>query len=62
MEAQAAGIHWVGWIPGEFNLEDLFTRTKMPGNTRHNLVDSVLSNKAPPIVDIYKGAGSFVHG
>ena len=38
-EAQAAGILQVGWIAGEFNLPDLFTRKKMPGNKRHNLVD-----------------------
>ena len=38
-EDQAAGILWVGWITGEFNLEDLFTKTTMPGNTSHNLVD-----------------------
>ena len=38
-EAQYEGIIRVGWIPGEFNLADLFTKTIMPGNTRHNLVD-----------------------
>ena len=38
-ESQAAGILQVGWIPGEFNLEELLTKTTMPGNTRHNLVD-----------------------
>ena len=37
-ESQAAGIFGVGWITGEFNLEDLFTKTTMPRNTRHNLV------------------------
>ena len=26
----------VGWIPGEFNLSDLFTKTTMPGNKRHS--------------------------
>ena len=53
-EAQAAGILRVGWIPGEFNLADLFTKTTMPGNTRHNLVDSIFSNTASPIGDIEK--------
>ena len=53
-ETQAAGIIWVGWIPGEFNLADLFTKTMMPGNTRHNWVDSILSNTASPIGDIEK--------
>ena len=53
-EAQAANILSVGWIPGEFNLADLFTNTKMPGNTRNNLVDSIFSNTASPIGDIEK--------
>ena len=53
-EAQAAGILWVGWIPEEFYLADLFIKTTMPGNKRHNLVDSIFSNKASPIGDIEK--------
>ena len=53
-EDQAAGILWVGWIPGEFNLEDLFTKTKMPDNTRHNLVYSLFSNTESPIGNIEK--------
>ena len=51
-EAQDSGILRVGWIPGEFNLADLFTMTTMPGNTRHNLVDSIFSNTKSPIGDI----------
>ena len=43
-EAQAAGIIRVGWIPVEFNLTEFFTKTITPGNTRHNLVDSILSS------------------
>ena len=38
-EYQASGILRVGWIPGEFNLSDLFTKTTIPGDVRHNLVD-----------------------
>ena len=53
-EAQDAGILRVGCIPGEFNLADLFTKTTMPGNTRHNLVDSIFYNTASPISDIEK--------
>ena len=53
-EDQATGILWVVWIPGEFNLEDLFTDTTMPGNKRHNLDDSIFSNTAPPIGNIEK--------
>ena len=54
MEDQAAGILRVGWIPGEFNLEEWFIKTTMTGNTRHNLVDSIFSNTASPIGDIEK--------
>ena len=53
-EAQDAGILRVGWIPGEFNPAELLTKTTMPGNTRHNLVDSVFSNTASSICDIEK--------
>ena len=51
-EAQAAGILRFGWIPVEFYLEDLFIKTTVPGNTKHNLVDSIFSNTASPIGDI----------
>ena len=54
MEAQGAGILWVGWVPGDFNLEDLFTKKTMPRNKNHNLVDSIFFNTASPIGDIYK--------
>ena len=50
-EALDAGIIQVGWIPGEFNPADLFSKTTMPGNTRHNLVDSIFSITASIIVD-----------
>ena len=53
-EAQATGILRVGWIPGEFNLEDFFTKTTMNGNTRHTLVDSIFYSTAYPIGDIEK--------
>ena len=53
-EAQAPGILRAMWIPGEFNLAYLFTNTTMPGDTRHDLVYSVLSNTASHIVDIEK--------
>ena len=51
-EAKDAGILRVGCIPGELNLEDLFTNKTMPGNTRHNLVYSIFSNTVSPIGDI----------
>ena len=54
MDYQDAGILRFGWIPGQFNLADLFTKTTMAGNTRHNLVDSIFSNTASRIGDIEK--------
>ena len=38
----------------EFNLVELFTKTTMPGNTRHNLVVSIFSNTASPFGGIDK--------
>ena len=52
--AQAAGILRFGWILGEFNLVDLFTKTTMPGNTRYDLVYSIFSNTESTIVDTEK--------
>ena len=45
-EAQAAGTIRVGWIPGEHNLADLFTKTTMAGNTRHGLVVNIFNDEA----------------
>ena len=53
-EAQDSGIIRVGCIPGDFNPSDLFTKTKIPGNKRHNLVHSIFSNTSSPISDIQK--------
>ena len=43
-EAQAACVLRVGCIPEEFNLSDLFIKTTIPGNKRHNLVALIFSN------------------
>lgn len=48
-EAQAADIIRVGWIPGEFNLADLFTKTTMPANMKNGLVQNIFCNKATEI-------------
>ena len=53
-EDQAADILQVGWVTVEFNLEELFTKTTMPCNTRHNFIYSIISNTASPIVDVEK--------
>ena len=37
-EAQASGTLRVGWIPGEYNLADLLTKTTMTGNMIHGMV------------------------
>ena len=51
---QVAGILWVGWILGEFNLSYLFTKTTMLGNASHNLVEPIFLNMTAPIGDIEK--------
>jgi ribosomal protein L31E len=43
-ESQAAGTIRVGWIPGEQNLADLFTKTTMPGNVRNDIVETIFMN------------------
>ena len=52
----------VRWITGEFNLSKLFTNTIMPGNTRHNLVESIFWNTASPIVGIKKAWANLYMG
>ena len=48
-EAQAAGTIMVGWIKGEFNLADLFTKTTMAGDLQHRLVNNIFNNEAAPL-------------
>ena len=50
-EAQAAGTIRVGWIKGEFNLADLFTKTTINGNDRNGIVEGIFNNEATPIDD-----------
>ena len=45
-EYQAAGTLRVGWVPGEYNLAYLLTKTTMAGNTRHGMLESILYNKS----------------
>ena len=45
-ETQDAVTLRVGWIPGEYNLADLFTKTTMTGNMRHGTVESIFYNKS----------------
>ena len=35
----------VGWIPGEYNLADLLTKTTMTGNMIDEMVESIFYNK-----------------
>ena len=51
-EDQAASILWVVGILEEFNMTDLFAKTTIPGNIRHNLVDSIFSNTTSPIGEV----------
>ena len=41
----------LGWIQGEYNLADLFTKTTMTGNTRHGMVESIFYNKAVVVME-----------
>ena len=54
IEYQDADVLCVSWIPGEFNLADLFTKTTIPGNKGNNCVESILSNSAYSIGGIKK--------
>ena len=45
-ESHADGTLRVGWIPGEYNLADLLTKTTMAVNMRHGMVDLILYNKS----------------
>ena len=51
-EARSEVVFCVGRIPGGFNLAYLFTKTVMPGNTKHSLVELVVPKTASPIGDI----------
>ena len=39
----------VGWIPSEYDLADLFTKTIMTGNMIHGMVESIFYNKTEVI-------------
>ena len=49
IEAQAEVTLRVGWIPGEYNIAELFTNTTMTGNMIHGLAESIFCNKAAVI-------------
>ena len=44
----------VGWIPVEYNLEYLLTKTTMTGKMRHGVVESIFYNKEVVIREKYK--------
>ena len=48
-EDQDAGAIRVGWVPGEFNLAVLFTKTNITRNERKILVNLIFSNEEYPI-------------
>ena len=39
----------VGWISGEYNLVDLFTKTTMTGELKYRLVYNIFNNDAASI-------------
>ena len=55
-EAQAAGTVIVGWVPGDFNLADLFTKTTMTKEVRHGMVENIFNNKATVLENVHKSS------
>ena len=41
----------LGWIPGEYNIAYLLTKTKMTGNMRNRMVELIIYNKVAIIGD-----------
>ena len=41
----------VGWIPGDYNLAYLLTKTTITGNMRHKMVESIFYNTAALIME-----------
>ena len=48
-EAQAAGIIQVGWIEGEKNVADLFTKTTLSNEGKRRFVQSSFDDIATPL-------------
>ena len=44
----------VGWIPGEYNIVDLFTNTTMTEKMRHRMVELIFYNKVVVIREMDK--------
>ncbi len=53
-EAQASQAIRTGWIPGDMNLADLFTKTTMPANKKNGFVENIFCNAAT-VIDLNKG-------
>ena len=43
------GTIMFGWIKGECNIADLFTKTTMMGDLKHCLVHNIFNNDAAPL-------------
>ena len=54
IEVKSAVTLRVGWVPGEYNIVDLFTKTKMTINMKNRMVESIFYNKAAVIKYKYK--------
>ena len=48
-EAQAASIIRMAWIKGEVNIADLFTKTTLASNKKHDFIDNIFGNRATVI-------------
>ncbi len=49
-EAQAAGVIRVGWIEGNYNVADLFTKTTLSNKAKRTFVQSIFDNKVTPLL------------
>ena len=54
IEAQSDATLRVGWIPGEYNIVDLFTNTTMTEKMRHRMVELIFYNKVVVIREMDK--------
>jgi len=48
-EAQAAGIIRVGWIEGERNVADLFTKTMISNESKRKFVQLIFDDSSTPL-------------
>ena len=48
-EAQAAGVIRVGWIEGNYNVADLFTKITLSNEVKRTFVQDIFNNQVTPL-------------